>query len=145
KANTWHAVLVGLAPYGLALRLNAHLAVKHRYGAVEHAERTLYLGGKVDVTRSVDDVDLVTLPKTGNGRGGNGNAALFFLRHPVGGRAVAFATDFADFVVNTSTVQNTFSSSGLTGVNMRDNTDVTKVLQRDSFLSHRGVSLPLYL
>jgi hypothetical protein len=59
EADARHAVLVGLAPHGLGLRLDAGLAVEHGDGAVEHAQRTLHLDGEVDVAGGVDDVDLV--------------------------------------------------------------------------------------
>jgi hypothetical protein len=54
-----HAVLVGLAPDGLALGLDAVAAVEHRDRAVEHAQAALDLDGEVDVAGRVDDVDAV--------------------------------------------------------------------------------------
>ncbi|MNL29800.1 hypothetical protein D3C87_1514990 [compost metagenome] len=80
------------------------------------------------MTWGIDDVNLVTLPKTRNSSGSNRDSTFFFLSHPVSGSTVAFTTDFADLVVDTSTVENTFCSGGLTRINVRDNTDVTKVL-----------------
>ena len=52
-------VLVGLAPDGLGLRLDAVAAVEHRHRAVEHAQRALDLDGEVHVAGRVDDVDAV--------------------------------------------------------------------------------------
>ena len=52
-------VLVGLAPDGLALRLDAVAAVEHRDRAVEDAQAALDLDREVDVARRVDDVDAV--------------------------------------------------------------------------------------
>jgi hypothetical protein len=49
EADAGHVVLVGLAPDGLGLGLNALLAVEHGDGAVEDAERTLHLDGEVNV------------------------------------------------------------------------------------------------
>ncbi len=54
-----HAVLVGLTPDGLGLRLDAGDRVKQRDRAVEHAQRALYLDREVDVPRRVEDVDPV--------------------------------------------------------------------------------------
>ena len=51
------AVLVGLAPHGLGLRLDAGDRVEQGDGAVEHAQRALHLDGEVDVAGRVDDVD----------------------------------------------------------------------------------------
>ncbi len=62
EAHARHAVLVGLAPHGLGLRLDAGDAIEDRDRAVEHAQRTLHLDGEVDVDGRVDDVDRVVLP-----------------------------------------------------------------------------------
>ena len=45
-------VLVGLAPDGLGLRLDAGDRVEQRDRAVEHAQRALDLDGEVDVARA---------------------------------------------------------------------------------------------
>ena len=52
-------VLVGLAPDGLGLWLDAGDRVEERDRAVEHAQRALDLDGEVDVAGRVDDVDAV--------------------------------------------------------------------------------------
>ena len=57
-----NAVLVGLAPHGLRLRLDAGDRVEDRDRAVEDAQRALDLDGEVDVARGVDDVDPVVPP-----------------------------------------------------------------------------------
>ena len=62
EAHAGHAVLVGLAPDGLGLGLDAGDAVEHGDGAVEHAQRALDLDGEVDVAGRVDDVDAVVVP-----------------------------------------------------------------------------------
>ena len=63
EADARDVVLVGLAPHGLGLGLDALLAVEDGDGAVEDAQRALDLDGEVDVTGGVDDVDLVVLPE----------------------------------------------------------------------------------
>ena len=84
-----HAVLVGLAPDGLRLRLHAGDRVEQRDGAVEHAQRALHLDGEVHVAGRVDDVDAVVVPLGGGGGRGDRDAALLLLLHPVhGGRAL---------------------------------------------------------
>ena len=57
EADAGDAVLVGLAPDRLGLRLDAGHGVEHGDGAVEHAQRALDLDGEVDVAGRVDDVD----------------------------------------------------------------------------------------
>ena len=91
-----HVVLVGLAPDGLGLRLDALVAVEHADGAVEHAQRTLDFDGEVDVAGGVDDVQAMLAPQAGGGGGGDRDATLLLLLHPVhGGGAIM---DFADLV-----------------------------------------------
>ena len=63
EAHARDVVLVGLAPDGLGLGLDAGDAVEHRDGAVEHAQRALDLDGEVDVAGRVDDVDPVVVPE----------------------------------------------------------------------------------
>ena len=87
-------VLVGLAPDGLGLRLDAGDGVEHGDRAVEDAQRALDLDGEVDVAGRVDDVDAVVVPVAGRRGGRDGDAALLLLLHPVHrGRALVDLTD----------------------------------------------------
>ena len=52
EADARHVVLVGLAPDGLGLRLDAGDRVEHRDRAVEDAQRPLHLDREVDVARA---------------------------------------------------------------------------------------------
>jgi hypothetical protein len=123
ETDARHAIFVGLAPYGFGLGLYTHLTVKHNNSTVKHAQRALYFYGKVDVAWSVDNVDLLVLPVASNGGRHNGNTAFTLLGHPVGG-GFTFVHG-TNLVLKTSAVQNTFGCSGLTGVNVRDNTNVS--------------------
>ena len=77
------------------------------------------------MTRGVDDVDAMVPPKTGCGSRRDGDAALLFLLHPIhGGGAIM---DFTNFVATASIEQNTFCGRGLTGVDMRHNTDIAVI------------------
>ena len=94
--------------------------------------------------RGVNDVNLVTLPEAGHRCRSNSNTTLFFLGHPVSGSTTIIAFHFANLVVDTGAVQNTFCRRRLTGVDMGNNTNVTKVLQRDILGGcHRGLLLSL--
>ena len=91
EADARHAVFVGLTPNSLRLSFDAHLTIEDYDSTIENTKRTLYLCGKVDVSWSIDNVDLVTFPISGNSGGGNRNTTLFFLFHPVGSSAAGVA------------------------------------------------------
>ena len=141
-----HAVLVGLAPHGLGLRLDAGVGVEQRDRAVEHAQRALHLDGEVDVAGGVDDVEaaqlaVAALPE-GRGRGRrDGDAALLLLLHPVHrGCAVV---DFADLVRLARVVEHALGGRGLAGVDMRHDAEVAVVFDL-VFAGHGGVSQSLF-
>ena len=87
----------------------------------------------VCVARGVDDVDtglgellLGTSPVAGGGGGGDGDAALLLLRHPVhGGGAVMGLTDL---VVDAGVVEDALGGSGLAGVDVSHDADVSGIL-----------------
>src|SRR6202034_138077 len=82
----------------------------------------LHLDGEVDVPGGVDDVDLVVVPETGGGRGGDGDSALLLLLHPVhGGGAVVHLTDL---VADTGVVEDALGRRRLAGVDVRHDSDV---------------------
>ncbi len=95
-----HAVLIGLPPHGLGLRLHAADRAEDCYGAVENAQAALHLDREIDVARRVDNVDAVlgqalihALPEAGRGGRRDRDAALLLLLHPVhDGRAIVNLT-----------------------------------------------------
>src|SRR4051794_2404815 len=121
-------VLVGLAPHGLGLRLDARDGVEERDRAVEHAQRALHLDGEVDVAGRVDDVDPVVAPLAGRRGGRDRDAALLLLLHPVhrGGALV----DLTDLVGATGVVEDALGRRRLTGVDVRHDPDVAGLLER---------------
>ena len=120
-------VLVGLAPDGLRLGLDAGDRVEQRDRAVEHAQRALDLDREVDVAGRVDDVDAVVLPLRGGGGGGDRDAALLLLLHPVhhGGALV----DLADLVGAPGVVEDALGRRRLAGVDVRHDPDVAGVFE----------------
>ena len=134
EAHARHVVLVGLAPDGLGLRLDAGDGVEHGDGTVEHAERALDFDGEVDVTRGVDDVDAVVVPDAGGGGGGDRDATLLLLGHVVhGGGAVV---DLADLVALPGVVEDALGRGGLAGIDVRHDPDVPGALQGKLSLGH---------
>ncbi len=139
EADARNVCLVGVAPVGLRLRLNAGNTVKHDDGAVEHAHGALHLCGEVDVSRGVDDVEAVLLrhvllillgglaPETGDGSRGDGDAALALLLHPVGGRLAL--VHLADFVLRTGVEEHALGRGRLARVNVGNDAEVSHFLQ----------------
>ena len=119
-------VLVGLAPDGLRLRLDAGDGVEDGDGAVEDAEAALDLDREVDVAGRVDDVDPVALPLTGGRGRGDRDAALLLLLHPVHDRGAL--VDLADFVGAARVVEDALGRRRLTGVDVRHDPDVAGLL-----------------
>ena len=139
EADTRHVVLIGLAPDGLGLRFNAFLAVENSDGAVEDAEGPLNLDSEVNVTRGVDDVDLVVVPVTRGSCGGNGDTPLLLLCHPVHrGRTVVGLTDL---VIDTCVEQDALGCSRLAGIDVGHDADVADLVQVGKHVQCHGFSL----
>ena len=114
--------VVGVAPVGLGLWLNAAGSAENADAAVENFKGTINFDGEVNVARGVDDVELVVIPETSGGGGLNGDAAFSFLIHEVhGGFAVVNLTDLVDF---SGKFENTLGGGCLAGVNVGENADV---------------------
>ena len=120
-------VLVGLAPDGLGLRLDAGDRVEQRDRAVEHAQRALDLDGEVDVAGRVDDVDAVVVPLAGGRGRGDRDAALLLLLHPVHRRGAL--VDLADLVGAAGVVEDALGRRRLAGVDVRHDPDVAGLFE----------------
>ena len=121
-----NVVLVGLAPDGLGLRLDAGHGVEQRDRAVQDAEAALDLDGEVDVARRVEDVDPVAVPLAGSGGGGDRDAALLLLLHPVhDGSALV---DLAHLVGAARVVEDSLCGRRLTGIDVGHDADVARLL-----------------
>src|SRR6185437_4378880 len=122
EADAGDAVLVGLAPDGLGLGLDAVDAIEEGDGAVEDAEGALDLGGEVHVAGGIDDVDADVVPEAGGGGAGDGDAALLLLLHPVhdGGAFV----HLAQAVGLAGVIEDALGGGGLAGINVGHDADV---------------------
>ena len=132
-------VLVGLAPHRLGLRLDTAHGAKHRDGPIEHAQAALDLGGEVDVSGRVDDVDPVIPPLAGGGGRSDRDAAFALLLHPVH-RGGAFV-HLADPVDPAGIKEDPLGQGGLAGVDMGHDPNVAIFVER-SLPGHRR-SYPL--
>ena len=123
-----YVVLVGLAPYGLGLRLDAGHRVEQRDRAIEHPQRALDLDREVDVAGRVDDVDPVVLPLAGGGRRGDRDPALLLLLHPVHhGSALV---NLPHLVGPTGVIEDALGRRRLTGVDVGHDPDVAGFFER---------------
>ena len=114
--------LSALLPHGLGLRLHAHFSRKDDNCAIQHAQRSLHFHGEVHVARRVYDVDLVVFPEARDSRCRDGDAALFFLLHPVcDGFALVHSTDLVD---QTGIKEDAFGCCGLTRIDVRSNAHI---------------------
>ena len=143
KADAWHAVLISLAPYGFGLCFDTHLAVKDRHGTVEYAQAALHLGSKVNMAWGIDNINLAPLPETSYGCARNRNTALALLVHPVGGCTAIITAHSTNLVVNTGSVQDTFSRCCFACIDMGNNTNIAVLIEGVFFFCHRGCYVPL--
>ena len=128
EADARHRVLVGLAPDGLGLGLDAGDAVEDDDRTVEHPQAPLDLDREVHVPGRIDDVDLVVVPEAGRGRGGDGDAALLLLRHPVHrGRALMDLTDLVDLL---GVEEDAFGHGRLARIDVGNDPDVARPGER---------------
>ena len=145
EGQTGHVILVGLTPDGFGLRLNTTHGAVHHAGAVEHAHGTFHFDGEVDVSRGVDDVDAMfgigkvhALPEGGHSGGGDGDATLLLLFHPVrGGRAIMH---FTQLVVHAGVEQDALGGRGFSCIDVGRNTNIPVALD-GGLASHDGESL----
>ncbi|GHI03737.1 hypothetical protein Scel_20580 [Streptomyces cellostaticus] len=107
------------------LRLDALDGRDDQDGAVEHAEHPLHLGDEVRVTGSVDQVDGDSTERERHDRRLDGDAAPAFQRQRV--RPGTALVDDADRVRYAGRVQQPFGQAGLTGVYMRENSEIEQM------------------
>ena len=128
-----HAVLVALPPHGLGLRLYPAYCAQYRARAIQYAQAAFDFNREIDVAWRIDDVDPMLrivivhpLPEACRRGGGNGNAALLLLFHPVhdGGAVV----DLTQLVRHTGIEQDALRGRGLAGVDVRHDADVAIAL-----------------
>src|SRR6185437_6371490 len=82
---------------------------------------------EIHVTGRVDNVDLHVAPGSGGRGGSNGDAAFLLLFHPVHGGG-AFV-DFTDLVGSAGVIEDALGRSGLAGIDMSSDADVSHLLQ----------------
>src|ERR1019366_8886485 len=122
EANARHAVLVGLTPNRLGLRLYSVYGIEHGTSTIKYTQRALDLGGEVHVAGRIDNVDPNIFPNAGGRRRRDRNAAFLLLRHPVHRRG-AFM-DLTNAVRASRIEQDALRGGGLTGIDVGHDADI---------------------
>ena len=134
--HTRYFVFVSLTPYGFRLGFNTALGRKYCNRSVQNPQGTFNFYRKVNVARSINNVDTVgvvlllgTFPHAGSCSGSNRNTTFLLLNHPV--HSSGSVVDFTDFMGLTGIEQDTFRGGGLTGINMCHDTDISCSIKRN--------------
>ena len=143
ERQPWHTVFVGLPPDGFGLRLDPAHRAEHRAGAIQHPQRALDLDGEIHVAGGVDDVDAMlvelaghAIPEAGGRGGGDGDAALLLLHHPVhGGGAIVH---LAQLVRDARVEQDALGHGGLAGIDVGHDAEIAIALD-GGFTCHDSV------
>ncbi|OQB35336.1 MAG: hypothetical protein BWY09_02344 [Candidatus Hydrogenedentes bacterium ADurb.Bin179] len=126
EGNPGDAVPLRLTPDRLGLGLNTRYRAKDRHRTVQDTQTPLDFSGKINVSRGINNIDMVPLPLAGCGGRRNGYTALPLLLHEVHGSGAVM--DFAHAVHPAGVVQEPFSNGGLAGINMSHYADVAHIL-----------------
>ncbi len=118
EADARDVVAVGLAPDRLRLALDAGDGVEHNNAPVQDTEAAFHFDGEVHVAGGIYDVDLVVVPRGRRGGGGDRDAALSLLRHPVHDGSAG--VDITDLVRDPRMKEDPLCHGGLAGIDVRD-------------------------
>ena len=125
--DTRYVIFISLTPNSFRLRFNATNCTISSNSAVKNTQRTLYLSGKVNVSRSINQVDFISItgifPTSGSSSGSNSDTTFLFLLHPV--HCSGTIVHLTDFVSQTRIKQNTFRGCCLSGIDVGHDTDIT--------------------
>jgi len=125
--DTRHVIFISLTPNGFGLRFNATYCTVSSNGAVKNTQRTLYLSGKVNVSRGINQVDFISItgifPTSGSSGGSDSDTTFLLLLHPV--HCSGTIVYLTDFVGQTRIKQNTFRGCCLSGIDVGHDTDIT--------------------
>ncbi len=123
ETHARHIVLIRLTPHGLGLRFHASHAVEHGHGAIKDAKRALHFDRKVHVSRRINEVHAMPLPKTRRCRRRDRDTTLLLLLHPVHGRFTF--VHFTDLVLLSGVEKHALRTRRFTGVNVCDDPEVS--------------------
>src|SRR5664280_1498755 len=145
KGNTWHNIFIGLSPYCFRLRLNTSYSTKNSYSAIKNPERAFYFNRKINMPRSINNINFkivaIIFPICSSSGRSYCDPSLLFLNHPV--HLSISVMHLTHTMRTTSIEQNTFCSSGLTGIYVGHDSDVSGIFQ--VFIHLCLIQLPLFI
>jgi hypothetical protein len=118
------------------LRLHALHGGDDEHRAVEHAQHTLDLRNEVGMARRVDQIDVQVVERERRDGRPDGDAPLPLQLQGIGLRRTQI--DAADLVDDTSGVKELLGESCLTGVYMRQDSQVQRFLRHASYPPNRS-------
>ncbi len=123
KSNSRNAIFVCLSPNSFRLRLNPGNSVKNGNSTIKHAQRTLYFNSEIDVTGSIDNIDLGSQPKYGCSSGGDRNSPFLLLLHPVHGSSALM--NLPNLMSSSRVEKNSLCRCCFSCIDMRHDTDIS--------------------
>lgn len=111
------------------LRLDTSDTAEQKDGSVEDSEGSFDFDSEIDVTGSIDEIDMVVFPHEMGGGRLNGDTFLLFEFHEVhGGTDTVRAFDFVDGWDFAGIEKYSFGEGGFSGVDMCWDTDVSNFI-----------------
>jgi hypothetical protein len=100
--------------------------VKHSNSAIEHAQGALDLGREIHVAGCVNNIDTDVAPGACSRSGCNRDSAFLLLLHPIHRRSALM--DLSDAVRASGIEQDALRRSGLAGIDVGHNADISATL-----------------
>ena len=127
KTQSRYFKSVRLTPHRFRLRLHAVDRTDDGNRTVKHTQRALDFGGKIDMPRRIDDIDLKAAPFGRRRRTRNRNAARLFLRQKI--HRCLSVVDFADFVNFLRIIEDALRRRRFSRVDVRHDSDIAYFIQ----------------
>ena len=134
KCNPGNVVPVRLSPDRLGLGLHPLHRRENPDGTVQHPQAALDLSTEIHMPGRVHNVDFVSLPVTGGSCGGDGDAPLLLLLHPIHHRSTLI--DRTHLVALAGVIEYALGDRGLACIDVGNNADVALLMQVDLLCSH---------
>ena len=129
EGETRDIVTTHLTIDGDRLALHARDGTQHQDGSVEYSQRSLHFHGEINVTRCIDDVDVIVTPLEIGRCGLNGDSALALKFHRVHrGSDTIFSSDLMNCVDSIGIEQDPLGEGRLTAVDVCTDADVAHQL-----------------